>query len=142
VSASTPSVVEPASFGFRVVPRLKPLLLLWGVRPERARITLADGRFEARFGPWRVATPLTNIRDHAVTGPYRWFKAIGVRRSVRGADGSFCSTVEKGVCLRFREPVRFARVLRTPAFTVTPDDVEALSQALRRAGIPRIEPPE
>lgn len=126
-------------FPFRVDRRWKPLLLLWGVRPERAEISLADGRFLARFGPWRFETPLANVRDHAVTGPYRWWSALGVRLSASGGDGSFCSTADRGVCLRFHERVRVARVLRMPAFTVTPADAEALSQALQRAGIPRVE---
>ena len=124
-------------FPFRVERSWRPLLLLWGIRPDRASVELTDdGRMVARFGPWHVATPISNLVHHEITGPYRWWRAIGVRRSVRHGDGSFCSTSRRGVLVTFRERVRFARVFRIPALTVTVADIAGFSSALERRGVP------
>src|SRR5918997_3984316 len=125
-------------YPFRVERAWRPLLLLWGVTPDRPNVELTeDGRMVARFGPWQVGTPISNLVRHEITGPYRWWSAIGVRRSVRHGDGSFCSTARGGVLITFRERVRFARVFRIPALTVTVADIAGFSSALEHRGVPR-----
>jgi len=122
--------ITPARFPIRLERSWRPWLRLWGVRPENAYIDLGDGRLDARFGWSTLATDLSNIEDYRITGPYRWWSAIGVRRSVRNGDASFCGTARGGVCLRFRDPVPWARIFHPPALTVTPEDLDGFVAAL------------
>ena len=45
--------------------------LVFGIGPHSARLTVGHSQFAARFGPWKVRTPLNNIAGTTRTGPYR-----------------------------------------------------------------------
>jgi hypothetical protein len=46
--------------------------------PGRQGVKLTDqGRLDARYGFLVLDTPLTNIADAHITGPYRWWTALG-----------------------------------------------------------------
>lgn len=121
-------------FGFRFDPRFAPLLAWFGIRPERAEVRIGRETLQIRFGPWRVRTPLANVQEARLTGPLRWWKAVGVRLSLADRGLTFGSGTAGGVCIRLREPVRgpapFA-LLRHPGITVTLDRPRALARALR-----------
>ncbi len=117
-------------------PRQRWLLLPFGVRKGNAWARLEDDRLIARFGFFGFETPLDNVIRWEISGPYRWFMALGVRRSVRGGDVTFGSSTHGGVRLDFREPVRFARLLKPPALYLTVDDLEGFAAELARRGIP------
>ncbi len=125
-----------ATYPLRLGPRQRWLLLPFGVRPGNAWARLEDDRLVARFGFFRFQTPLDNIVRWEISGPYRWFMALGVRRSVRGGDVTFGSSTHGGVRLDFREPVRFARFLKPSALYLTVDDLDGLAAELGRRGIP------
>ena len=112
-------------------------LLLFSVRRATAYVDVGDGRLVVRFGRLRVETPLENITGFQVTGPYRWWRAIGLRRSVgRGdRDVSVATTTRGGVCLRFREPIGIAVFPPTTALTVTVGDIDGFVRVLREHGI-------
>jgi hypothetical protein len=121
--------------GFTFDPPFRALLALAGVTPGHAHVTVTATRLLARFGPWSVDTPLDNVAGVCVTGPYRWFKAIGPRGSFADRGATFGSTTRGGVCVRFHEPVRALEplgILRHPGLTMTVDDPEALAALLRR----------
>jgi hypothetical protein len=111
-----------------------------GVHPGNAVIQV-DERLEpptlqAAFGPWHVTTPLGNVIATEITGPYAVIKTIGPAH-VSLADGglTFATNGERGLCIRFREPVRGVEpfgVLRHGSLTVTVEDPEALQAALER----------
>lgn len=124
------------TFPLRLGPRQRWLLLPWGVRPGNAWVRLDDELLVARFGFASLRTPLANIVRWEIGGPYRWFTALGVRRSIRGGDVSFGSSTHGGVRLDFREPVRFARFLHPPALYLTADDLAGFAAELERRGIP------
>jgi hypothetical protein len=109
-------------------------VLPWGVTPDRAYVDLDASAVQARFGPWRMDVPLTNIRRWAIRGPYRWWRAIGVRLTVGLWDVSFGSSARDGVYLELVEPQRWIAG-RHPALTVTVADPEAFTAALRERGI-------
>ena len=48
-------------FRFRFDPAYRWLARLFGVTPERAWVDLGEEELEARYGPWRVRTPLSNV---------------------------------------------------------------------------------
>jgi len=71
-------------FGFEIDTNAagRAWLRMLGVRPENAWAEVADGVFRARFGRWKISTPLDNIEEAHVAGPYRGIKAIGFRFSL------------------------------------------------------------
>jgi hypothetical protein len=66
-------------FPFRFDPGYRRLARLFGVTPERAWVDVGEEEFEARYGPWRVRTPLSNLAGVEVTGPYSFVKTAGQR---------------------------------------------------------------
>ena len=109
-----------------------------GVRPGSAQIELtADGRLVARFGVLVVRTRLENVSEYHLTGPYRWWRAIGPRASLADHGFAFGTSTKGGVCLRFRDwvPTRYVRGGRMEALTVTVERPEALARALEARGI-------
>lgn len=114
-----------------------PLRLI-GVRPGAAQVELTDDdRLVATFGRLRVETEIDNVCGYRLTGPYRWWRAIGPRGS--GADHGFTfgSSARGGVCICFREwvPSRYVRGGRMEALTVTVEDPDALARALEARGV-------
>lgn len=114
--------------------RSRPLLRLFGATPESAWVDL-DDEVHARFGRFSFRTPLSNVVSWRIEGPWRWITAIGVRRSIRHADVTFCGDPRGGVRLDFREPVRWG-LLRAPAAYVAVADLEGFAAELERRGIP------
>ena len=104
-----------------------------GARPKKDFVALTEDReLVATFGRFRVETPLSNIKNAHKTGPYRWWKAVGVRYSVVDSGITFGTTPRGGVCILFEE--RIPRVI-PPApmhagLTVTVADCDGLVEAL------------
>ena len=121
-------------FPIRLAPRLRPILLLFGVRPGKATVLLDADRLVARFGFFRAETPLSNIAAWDITGPYRWWRAVGVRRTLGTHDLSFGGSAHGGLRVCFREPVRVGR-LRVSDLYLTVDDLAGLGAALSARGI-------
>lgn len=127
-------------FDFAFDDRFRILLALSGVRPSTCSVTLRDDDvLVARFGPWRCETPLANVADASVTGPYRWWRAVGPRLSLGDRGATFGSTPAGGACIQFREPVPALAPggrLRHPGLTVTVTDPARFVERLRaRAGL-------
>jgi hypothetical protein len=116
--------------------RWRPVLLIWGVTRRRAYVRLDGNRFEARYGFWSLRTTLDNVERWTITGPYRWWTAIGLRSSWPFTHYAFDTNARAGVDLHFRKRVRFARFLRAQTLTVTVADPVALAEVLRERGIP------
>lgn len=120
-------------FPFRFDLAFRPMLLTLGVHPGNTSVTLTDDeRFVARFGRWQVDTPLANIDCVEITGPYRWYKAIGLRGSFVDRGITFGTTTAGGVCVTFIEsiPNLLPGVKNHTGLTVTVVDPEALVKAL------------
>lgn len=124
----------PTRFPFRFDPVYRRLARPFGVTPERAWVDVGEDEFEARYGPWRVRTPMSNIADAEVTGPYALLKTAGpARLAVTDRGLTFASNGDRGVRITFRSPVRgidpIGRILH-PELTVTVLDVDGLVDAL------------
>jgi hypothetical protein len=79
---------------------------LFGARPGVDGVTVTDdGRFLATFGRFRVETPTSNIASATATGPYRWWRAVGMRGSAVDSGITFGTTPRGGVCVLFRQPI-------------------------------------
>jgi hypothetical protein len=114
------------------------LLRIIGVRTGAAQVELTDDdRLLATFGRFRVETPLANVCGYRLTGPYRWWRAIGPRGSFADHGFTFGTSARGGVCICFREwvPSGYVRGGRMEALTVTVEDPDALARALEARGI-------
>jgi hypothetical protein len=129
--------MPPLRFPIRLGRRSRPLLRVVGVHDANAWVDV-DGQLEARFGWFRVGTPLSNVTAWRIEGPWRWITAIGVRRSIRHGDVTFGGNHEGGVRIDFRTPVPFL-FFRIPALYVTVADLEGLADALAARGIPGVD---
>jgi hypothetical protein len=126
------STVERFEFAFH--PKYRPLARPFGITPSKAWVEVSDTKFYARFGPFRLSTPLSNIAAVAVTGPYAMFKTAGpARLGITDGSLTFASNGDRGVLLRFATPVRGKgrlRLLRHPELTVTVAEPERLATVL------------
>ena len=124
----------PERFAFRFDPLYRRLARVFGVTPERAWVEVGDEDLEARYGPWRVRTPLANVAAVAVTGPYSLLKTAGpARLGVTDRGLTFASNGDRGVCISFHTRVAGIErhgLIRHPELTVTVLDVEGFVAAL------------
>ena len=126
----------PKRFPFRFDARYRRLARLFGVTPDRAWVEVGEEELEARYGPWRVRTPMRNIARVESTGPYAFLKTAGpARLGISDRGLTFASNRDRGVCISFHTPVRGidrAGRIRHPELTVTVQDVDGLIAALVR----------
>lgn len=125
------------TFRFDHDDRFRLFLLPFGVTPSTSRVEVTDGTLYARFGVFSVRTPLSNVTDVHVTGPYKAWRSVGPRLSLADRGATYGTTDRGGVCIAFAEPVAALDplgVLRNPSLTVTVADLEGLAAALRHDG--------
>ncbi len=125
-------------FEFRFDPAYRRAARPFGITPERAWVEIDGERLVARYGLWRLQTPLSNIKGVAVTGPYRFYRTAGpARLGVTDAGLTFASNGDSGVLISFRRRVPAIDplgVLRHPELTVTVADVNGLVGTLGTVG--------
>jgi hypothetical protein len=112
--------------------KLLPFWAVFGVHPKTDGITLTDdGKLQAKFGFFKLETPLDNIDGAHITRGYRWWTAAGARGSMKDDGLTFGTNADAGVCIHFREKVP-SPLRRTghSALTVTVADLEGLTAAL------------
>lgn len=121
-------------FAFAFDRGARRLLGLIGVTEASAEVVVTDQELIARFGRFIARTPLANITEVRITGPYRWAKAIGPRGSFADRGATFGTNARSGVCMRFAEPITAlaGRRMLHPGLTVTVADPDALAATLRR----------
>ncbi|MCW2498023.1 MAG: hypothetical protein JWQ77_3947 [Jatrophihabitans sp.] len=122
------------SYPFRFERRYEVVARAFGVTPQRTAILVAGGRLRARFGPWSIDTPLTNLTTVSLTGPYAFLKTAGPAHLGFTDHGlTFATNSQAGVCVEFVEPISgidpFGRI-RHPNLTLTPADCAGLASAL------------
>src|ERR1700744_68662 len=122
-------------FPYRYETRLAPIWLPFRIWPGAQGVTVSDdGRLIARFGPLHVEAALSQVVHAHVTGPYRWWTAVGARLSL-GDDGlTFGTNADEGVCIPFEPRVHRVLGLRDhSALTVTVADSQGLVDAINAA---------
>ncbi|MEO6410985.1 MAG: hypothetical protein ABIO48_00235 [Pedococcus sp.] len=120
-------------FEFAFEGRYRLPALVFGIRPATARVVVTDDELLVRFGPWRLATPLSNIAGTEMSSGYAWHRTAGPAHLSLTDRGVTFATSQRGVCVSFVEPVRAIEptgILRHPAATMTVADPEALAAAL------------
>ncbi|MCU1496134.1 MAG: hypothetical protein JWM47_87 [Acidimicrobiales bacterium] len=134
--ATSPDETARFDFAFDGLYRLPARL--FGVHEDNAWVEIGGDSFEARFGRWRVRTPLGNVTGVEVSGPYALPKTVGPPHLSFADRGlTFATNGQRGVCVSFREPVRGMDplgLIRHPGLTVTVADPDGLVEALRGQG--------
>ncbi len=122
------------SFSFRFEPLYRAAAVPFGITPRTAHVVLQGDRLRVRFGLWRLETPLDNVLETLLTGPYTVPKTIGpAHLSLKDRGVTFATNRRQGVCIRFLEPVRaidWTGTILHPSATVTVADCAGLAAAL------------
>ena len=134
--AAAPPAAEPGAgqFGMAFAHRFRLPLAALGVTPATAHVTLTPDRLIACFGPWVCRTAPSNVRAVSLTGPYRWYRAIGPRLSLADHGLTFGTTTTRGVCLQLWDPVPGIDpigLIRHPNLTLTVANPERFAAAMR-----------
>lgn len=90
-----------------------------------------DGSLRATFGRVRVVTTLGNVHHTQVTGPHRWYTAVGLRLSFADDGLTFGTNHHWGLCIEFVE--RVPKVIGSKphsALWVSVADPEGLAAAI------------
>jgi hypothetical protein len=129
------AVEDAKRFRFAFAPAYRVFARAFGITPAAAWVEVGDEALDVHFGPWHLSTPLANITDVAVTGPYAFWKTAGpARLAITDRGLTFATNGDRGVLISFRTPVRGLEplgVLRHPELTVTVADVHRLAELLR-----------
>lgn len=132
-----PPEVERFDFQFDAIDAVVDRVM--GVAPGRAFVEIDGTDLDVRYGPWRLRTPLSNVEGVEKSGPYSRLKVGGPPRlSLADRGVTFATTTRAGVCLKFDKPVSGALpfgLLKHPAITVTPADVDGFVDALRARAV-------
>jgi hypothetical protein len=92
-------------FPYELDQRWFVLFKVLGVGPEDG-VTLTEDELIATYGRFRVQTPRANIDDTLITGPHRWYTAVGIRASFADDGLTFGTNHRRGLCITFAEKIR------------------------------------
>ena len=85
--------------------RWSALFLALGVRDTDGVTVSAKGELIATYGRFKVATTLDNVEHTKVTGPHRWYTAVGLRLSLSDDGITFGTNHRKGLSIPFVKKV-------------------------------------
>ena len=119
-------------FTYTIDIRFVALWAPFGVRPSKDGVFISDdGRFRVTYGFLRLETDLSNVVGAHITKDYRWWTAVGPRRSMVDDGLTFGTNTKAGVCVHFREKVPSVLSRKGhSAVTVTVADLEGLVSEL------------
>mgnify|MGYP001816874240 CR=1 FL=1 len=128
---SVPKATGDQFFSYAIDKRAKAILLPLRVGPTDGVTITEDGRLVATFGRVKVDTPLSNIDHTSISGPHRWYTAIGLRLSFADDGLTFGTNHHKGLCIEFRERVpKVIGFCDHSALWVSVEDCEGLASAI------------
>jgi hypothetical protein len=88
-------------FPYRLDKRWNPLFFVLGVNDTDGVTITAKGELIATFGRFQVKTTLKNVDHTEITGPHRWYTAVGLRLSFTDDGVTFGTNHRKGVSIVF-----------------------------------------
>lgn len=94
-------------------------------------VTLTDDELIATFGRVSLRTPLSNVDHTEVSGPHRWYTAVGLRLSFADDGLTMGTNHRRGVCIGFVQKVpKVIGFKDHSALWVSVADPDALAAAL------------
>ncbi len=119
-----------AFFAYALDQRWAPLFAVLRVK-DTDGVQVDDGTLRATFGRVSVETPIENVDHTEITGPHRWYTAVGLRLSFSDDSITFGTNHHRGLWIAFVEPVPTVIGLRNHcALWVSVADPEGLAAAL------------
>jgi hypothetical protein len=85
--------------------RWSPMFKALGVGDDDGVTVDPDGTVRATYGRKAVETTVDNIDHTLVTGPHRWWTAVGIRLSFADDGLTFGTNNRSGLCIAFREKI-------------------------------------
>lgn len=126
--------MEPRRFPFAFATAYRLPGLLFGVTPLTTWVEVDDTELRARFGPWTLRTPRSNVASAQETGGFAFLKTAGpAHLSFTDRGVTFATNGDRAVCVTFHEPVQAIDPtgrIRHPGATLTVADPAALIRAL------------
>lgn len=120
-------------FPYRFDKRWSALFATLRVKDTDGVTITDDGNLVATYGRARVETPLDNIDHSVVSGPHRWYTAVGLRLSFADDGITFGTNHHQGLCIEFVERVpRVIGMKPHSALWVSVADPTALAEAIGR----------
>ena len=92
-------------FPYALDGRWTPMFTLLGVDSTDGVTVGADGTLVATYGRKRVETTVENVRHTEISGPHRWYTAVGLRLSFADDGLTFGTNHHRGLCLDFVEQI-------------------------------------
>jgi hypothetical protein len=114
--------------------RWSPMFKALGVHDTDGVTIEPSGRVRATYGRKVVETTVDNIDHTLVTGPHRWWTAVGLRLSFADDGLTFGTNHRAGLCLAFREKIpKVIGPRNHSTLWVSVADPEALAEAIDAA---------
>ena len=92
-------------FPYRLDRRWMPMFVALGVGDDDGVEVTDDGDLIASFGWVKVETTIDNVDHTVISGPHRWYTAVGLRLSFTDDGLTFGTNHQKGLCIAFVEKI-------------------------------------
>lgn len=122
------------NFPFAIEAAYIPVLAVFGVLPTATSMSVGPDSIDITFGLLKRSIALDNIKSVKLTGPYKWYRAIGARYSYSDHGLTYGTSTAGGVCMEFHEGIEGHgpfKLVRHPNLTVTPVDLEGFAKAIK-----------
>lgn len=120
-------------FPYELDQRWKPLFVALRLSESDGVTITDDGVLRATYGWARVETPLSNVDHTDISGPHRWYTAVGIRLSFADDGVTFGTNHRRGVCIGFVDRIRpVIGPRRHSALWVSVADPDGLVEAIGR----------
>ena len=120
-----------AYFPYDVDRKWTAMFLSLRLRGDDGVTLTSNGTFRATFGWFTVETPISNIDHTDISGPHRWYTAVGARLSFADDGLTFGTNHRRGLCVGFVDKI--PNVIGTKdhsALWVSVADPEGLAAAI------------
>ncbi len=131
IHSATREAMTSQHFSYRLDKRWAPLFFALGVGDHDGVDISEDRELIATFGRFSVKTTLDNIDHTVVTGPHRWYTAVGLRLSFTDDGLTFGTNHHKGLWIAFVDKIPRVIGFRDHSLLwVSVDNPEGLAAAI------------
>ncbi len=124
---------KPKFFPYQLDKRWALLFLALGVKQGDGVTIYPNGDLIATYGRFKVKTTLDNIERTEITGPHRWYTAVGLRLSMTDDGITFGTNHYKGLSIAFvRKIPRVIGLRKHSLLWVSVADPEGLAALLAK----------